>query len=44
MSDLVDEFLATRERSPEKTLFADGESVGGWTVRGLIGRGGSAEV
>ena len=44
MSDLVDEFLATRERSPEKTLLADGESVGGWTVRGLIGRGGSAEV
>ena len=44
MSDLVDEFLATRERSPEKTLLADGESVGGWTVCGLIGRGGSAEV
>jgi len=42
--DAMDAWLAERERTPENGLLADGETVGGWTVLGLVGRGGTAEV
>lgn len=44
MPDEVDQWIAERGKTPESGFLADGEVVGEWVVKGLIGRGGSAEV
>ena len=44
MPDAMDKWIAEREKAPECGFLSDGEVVGDWVVKGLVGRGGSAEV